>query len=110
VHRKGQLIVDYGQSLAACTALAVGGALVFDHAAKLLFGPWVPRIVGALIFLVAFGLAYQASQDLALGLAQGSGNRWARALFGGLIASVLQLVCIYFITAAVIAAIPKAAS
>jgi hypothetical protein len=99
-----ELIVSYAERLAACTALAVGGALVIHFADRLLFGPWAPRAIGALLTFLAFLVIYQVNTDLSVTLAKYVKNRRASIITVLIVAPVLQLLCIYFIAAGVFAA------
>jgi len=101
---KIELLVSYAERLAACTALAAGGALVIHFADKLLFGPWAPRVIGALLFFLAFVIIVQVNTDLSVALANHTKNRRASIVTVLIVAPLLQLVCIYFIAAAVLAA------
>ncbi len=101
---KIELVVTYAERLAACTALAAGGALVIHFAEKLLFGPWAPRAIGGLLFFLAFVVIVQVNTDLSVALANRTKNRRASIVTVLIVAPVLQLVCIYFISAGVLAA------
>ena len=101
---KFEAIIGYIERLAACTALAAGGVLIIHYAPKLMFGPWVPRIVGGLLFLFAFFLVVTANTNLAILLSADDKHRLRAATLAGVIAAGLQLVCMYFIIAGVMAA------
>ena len=94
-------ITNYAERLGACAALAAGGGLIVVYAKDLVLGPVVPQIMGILLGIIAMMVASRASISLALSYRDGSKLRLVAI---SLLSGSLQLVCVYFISAAILAA------
>jgi hypothetical protein len=100
-NEKFDSLITYIERVAVSTALIIGAALIYYYSEKLVLGPWAPRIVAVLLFLLASIMLIFSGSELIDSITAKSKS----AFLAGLCGFLLNLAAAYFVIASLFAAI-----